>query len=500
MPYEWFLALEQAEGRELFSSPGHMSRLGFLVDPPHPRYNPHGLPVGFAKKTLALDKGIHACWKGNWVGFGCAACHTGQVNYRGYQIRIIGGPAHHDIESFQASLGQAISALGSSDSKFARFVQSVRELDQQVAPEALATALKCYTQYVRANRSFVEMAQSLAAEVPTASGLARLDAHERNFNLFLAGPLAETRNYVPETAPVSYPALWDTPYFDWVLYNSSIRQPLARNIIEALGVQAPIDHTTIFTEKVVHSLNLESIVEGQRAVMDLMSPPWPEEILGAIDKERAARGAKIYAQQCSSCHAVLERTQHSEVGAIANKDREITVPVFPIEQIGTDPRQATTFARRLANLSKVGGPAELSSFAAGQLVTEKIATQWTSKSPENASRAAEINLGRPNEFRGVLQYRARPLNGIWATAPYLHNGSVPNLRELLMPTVQRSKVLYIGNWDFDPVNVGYETASPFPGATLLDTRLPGNSNAGHEFGADLTDTDRAALIEYLKSL
>jgi len=58
----------------------------------------------------------------------------------------------------------------------------------------------------------------------------------------------------------------------------------------------------------------------------------------------------------------------------------------------------------------------------------------------------------------------------------------------------------MGNWDFDPVNVGYETSSPFAGATLLDTRLPGNSNSGHEFGTDLNDADRAALIEYLKTL
>jgi len=267
-----------------------------------------------------------------------------------------------------------------------------------------------------------------------------------------------------------------------------------------LGVQAPIDHASIFTDRIVHALNLENIVEGQRAVMDLTSPLWPEEILGGIEREMAARGAEIYDQQCSSCHALIDRNQHSRVGAAADTKREIAVPVIPLERIGTDPRQAATFARRMANLSKVGGPVEISSFAAGQLVTEKIVTQWISQSPDNASSAAEINQGRPNEFRGLLHYRARPLNGIWATAPYLHNGSVPNLRELLMPAAQRSKVLYMGNWDFDPVNVGYETASPFPGATLLDTRIPGNSNAGHEFGIDLNEADRMALIEFLKSL
>src|SRR5918995_5302148 len=125
VPYEWFLALEQGEGQELFSAPGHMSRLGFFVDPPHPEYNPDGLPVGFAKRELALDRGIYGCWTGNWVGFACAACHTGQVNYRGYQIRIEGGAAHHDIETFQARFGEAINALASSETKFARFARRV---------------------------------------------------------------------------------------------------------------------------------------------------------------------------------------------------------------------------------------------------------------------------------------------------------------------------------------------------------------------------------------
>ena len=504
-PYEWLLALEQAEGQELFSAPGHMSRLGFLVSPPNPEYNPDGLPVGFAKRELALDRGIYACWKGNWVGFGCAACHTGQVNYRGYQIRIEGGAAHHDIEAFQAQFGEAINALASSETKFARFARQLLGKGVGGTPEALAGAFRCYAENLRKNRSFFEAAQAGASELPTASGFGRLDAHERGVNLFLAAPLGEARNYVPETAPVSFPAIWDTPYFDWVLYNAAIRQPLARNVIEALGVQAPIDPATIFTDQVIHGVNVGNIAKGQRAVMDLMSPQWPEDILGPINKEMATRGAEVYQDQCAGCHAVIDRTAHAPSGATANgADYKIEIPTIPLDKIGTDPRQAATFAERTVNLSKIGGPAEIPSFQAGQVVTEKIVNQWIEESDENAKLAAEVDQGRPNEFRGKvggdLVYRVRPLNGIWATAPYLHNGSVPNLVELLMPASRRSKVLYMGNWDFDPVRVGYETGSPFPGASILDTRLPGNSNAGHELGTGISDADKAALIEYLKTL
>jgi hypothetical protein len=135
-----------------------------------------------------------------------------------------------------------------------------------------------------------------------------------------------------------------------------------------------------------------------------------------------------------------------------------------LNTIGTDPRQAATFEKRKVSLEKINGPSEISSYKAGELVTGKIVNQWIDESPANAARAKEVDRGRPNEFRAPLAYRARPLNGIWATAPYLHNGSVPSLHELLLPVEQRKKVFYIGNWEFNPETVGFETDSPFAGS------------------------------------
>ena len=68
-----------------------------------------------------------------------------------------------------------------------------------------------------------------------------------------------------------------------------------------------------------------------------------------------------------------------------------------------------------------------------------------------------------------------PLDGIWATAPYLHNGSVPTLRALLAPPDQRPKTFYVGSRDFDPVNVGYDITAG-PDRFLFDTSIPGNRN------------------------
>jgi hypothetical protein len=99
-------------------------------------------------------------------------------------------------------------------------------------------------------------------------------------------------------------------------------------------------------------------------------------------------------------------------------------------------------------------------------------------------------------------------DGIWATPPYLHNGSVPSLYELLIPAKDRPKKFFIGR-EFDPVKVGVDTTGN-SGKFLFDTALVGNSNAGHSFesaprgkgviGRLLTDEERWAIIEYLKSI
>jgi hypothetical protein len=135
----------------------------------------------------------------------------------------------------------------------------------------------------------------------------------------------------------------------------------------------------------------------------------------------------------------------------------------------------------------------------------------------------EKNLHYPEKN---LHYRARPLNGVWATAPYLHNGSVPSLWWMLVPAAERPKQFCMGFRDFDPEQVGFRVeANEAPkckaGETLFSATPPGspldgNSNLGHSFEAPpgesehehkegvigrlLSDEERKDLIEYLKTL
>ena len=124
-------------------------------------------------------------------------------------------------------------------------------------------------------------------------------------------------------------------------------------------------------------------------------------------------------------------------------------------------------------------------------------------------------LDLPQEVPG---YKPRPLEGVWATPPFLHNGSVPNLYELLSPVEERSARFFVGRREFDPVKAGYVT-DPLSGSGgfWFDTSLDGNRNIGHEFrrgwvpydeknpvpakgvlGPELTPVQRLEIIEYLK--
>jgi len=115
------------------------------------------------------------------------------------------------------------------------------------------------------------------------------------------------------------------------------------------------------------------------------------------------------------------------------------------------------------------------------------------RSPTENAPATAVLPGATASFG----YKARPLNGIWATAPYLHNGSVPNLTELLKPHSNRKKQFHVGSTAYDTKNVGFVDDQSFP---VFDTSVEGNSNTGHEFGANLTQQQKLDLIEYLKSL
>jgi len=175
-----------------------------------------------------------------------------------------------------------------------------------------------------------------------------------------------------------------------------------------------------------------------------------------------------------------------------------------LDFIGTDPRQATDFMNRKASSGDLG-KGVVSASVGLDLVTRGIADRFFRLQKISAEDQIVWAGGRDPadpRIRAELIYKARPLNGIWAVAPYLHNGSVPTLRDLLKPAADRPKVFFRGYDLYDPIDVGFVSQGPEAQrtGTRLDVTSKSGGNQGHEFGTDLLAKDKDALLEYLKTL
>ncbi|MGB8478820.1 MAG: di-heme-cytochrome C peroxidase, partial [Acidobacteriaceae bacterium] len=354
-----------------------------------------------------------------------------------------------------------------------------------------------------------------------------LDALNRIGNAVFAIDLKNPANFVGTSAPVHFPRIWNASWFEWVQYNGAIQQPMTRNAGEALGVFAQVNLTDgshdLFSSRVqVKTLyEIEQLLAGtqppdaQSGFSGLASPKWPANVLPPINADLAAKGAVLYKNLCQGCH--MPPVTDAEFWTSARwlppnsaGERYLNLKQIDIKHIGTDPAQAEDMKnRRVVTPRSLEITSDEFGAALGQVV-ELTLNHWynSQRPPISEALREQMNGHRPNGIRAPLSYKVRPLNGIWATPPYLHNGSVPNLYALLSPVQGRPRKFYLGNREYDPVNVGYRV-DKFPGAFVFDTTIRGNSNAGHEFtnnpnkpgviGRQLTPDERRALIEYLKT-
>jgi mono/diheme cytochrome c family protein len=185
----------------------------------------------------------------------------------------------------------------------------------------------------------------------------------------------------------------------------------------------------------------------------LRNKPAPKYPL-AIEQTRAATGQAVFDRECASCHASAR-----------------TGTPIPLAEVGTNPDRIQTWGKEYA--------------IEGNKVVGRMGIE----------RKGLVEAP-------LIGYTAQYLDGIWLRAPYLHNGSVPTLADLLRPVDQRPAVFYRGYDLYDPVNVGFVSSGPEAEkvGTRFDVRQRGNGNGGHTFGATLPAGDKESLIEYLKTL
>ena len=512
-PLDWFLALEQPQLLGIGAAPrflesDYIGRFGFLPNP-NTDYNPHGLPVGLAIDSDFVDQTTKE--RQTVVGQTCAACHSGQINYRGVGLRVDGGPANVNLIRFYKELGFALVFSRYLPLRFERFARAV--LGEDYNPERKKSLKAALDRQIRRVRAL----GALEKYYPTTEGPGRLDALARIGNFVFGTDMDDDANFRVGDAPVSFPPLWDAPWFSWVQYNGAIRQPMMRNVSEALGVYASVDlvnREDLFDSTVaVQNLHeMEMRLSGPEPYAGLRSPRWPENVLGPIHRESAEKGKELYRAHCQRCH--LPAIDSGELTAPeyweepnAWGQRYLKVPLIPVEVIGTDPHLVNNWTSRTASAKSLGFE-EVEGGVGLQAISRAVAKKTYDRLGLTEAERAAWNGYRDDDVQALLAYKARPLNGVWATAPYLHNGSVPNLYEMLLPADRRSKTFYAGSRELDPVRVGFEVKK-FPGGFFFDTETRGNSNAGHEFkdaplgagviGPELTDQERWSIIEYLKS-
>jgi len=577
MPLKWLMALEQPVLTPLpvgrFAARDYLARYGFIYESDQPAPGEPDLPIGWA-----IDENYVAKYDTPpvetptpMVGLSCAACHSNRIDIEGPDGRmrgvlIEGGSAMIDLGSLEQAVGKALGYTWALPPRFARFARNVLGVD---VPDSDPRKQKLRNDL---NAAMTVVTKRAAEELEygrLSGGFSRTDALARIGNRVFG--LVSDENLIKTDAPVNFPQLWDTPWFDWVQYNASVRTPMARNIGESLGVGAVINLTEPQLGLYDSTVNVEGLhlledwLGGENPFEGLQPPRWDDMVKAvfggpagensdfAIRPERVRAGEILYAHICQRCHlpprdrlkADLAKgtfTHFTDPDPGSGK-RFLKVKVVDLNVIGTDPNQAINFFRRHAvapepnvkaqSASQYGsswyGSAWVNAGYPGEAWSATISgatglfqiTSFVRKKkyqelgllPETPQPAPKKGNDDPvrqkrlqyDRYRSVapeldfgdvaaivsgqnmeqviaanLGYKSHPLAGIWATPPYLHNSSVPNLYQMLVPAARRLAKFYLGSTRFDPKHVGYETHQ-FPAAFEMDTTKPGNRNTGHEF-------------------
>jgi len=397
------------------------------------------LPIGVSRRRrLGIDQ----------VGLNCAVCHSATVRDQpGAPPRtVLGMPAQQlDLQGLvEFVLDCTLDNRLTADAIRGRLPKTggPSRFERLLLRFGLIDRLKLQTLALR-NR----MAPILGEAVPRW-GRGRVDT----FNPYKAIQFNWDLRRLPRHELIGasdYPSLWhqaprEGMQLHWDGDNDSVDE---RNLSAALGAgvtPVTVDHA------------------GLKRVRDWIWTLPPPRYPYPIDQARANRGAPLYATHCLDCHGDHRFRDGVTSGSKVGR-------VVPIHEIGTDRHRldSYTFA-----------------FAANQYGLY----------PDSQYRFTH--------FRKTNGYANHPLDGIWLRAPYLHNGSVPTLRDLLESPERRPAVFYRGNNLFDQTKIGFVSGSAAADGQVFsryDTAVPGNGNGGHVYGTSLSDADKDAIVEYMKT-
>lgn len=506
IPLAWMRALKTSDGKPFLWD--GLARYGYLPNPD----NSAGLPIGFMAAGPAGRQD---------VGMNCSACHTRQIVVDGKEYRIDGGPALVDFQAFLTDLVNSVGRVLANDAAFAQFAAAVPGAGPGLKNDVSQWYLR---EHSLASRAFDDVNW----------GLGRLDAVGLIFDRVVGMDIGPPPTYLiesniqPADAPNRYPFLWNAPKQDrtqWPGFakNGSDTLALVRNLGQIYGVFGIVrprndnGRVDFLTGNATDWTGLERL---EQLVKKIGAPKWP----WTVNRPLAAQGKALYQANCSSCHA--------------ERMGPVRFPLnftwaTPLQDVGTDSRQYQILARTAKSgvlegaTPPFGKPIAPTATAFSLLGVTVIGTlvqhftgvkifeygkdtpEATPAGPRLPSQATQELLSAyvppppaAQQDEGKFKYESRVMYGIWAAAPYLHNGSVPTLADLLKPGEDRPKRFKMGR-RYDTALVGLardQGDSPYEIETSCEDRDSGNSRCGHEFGTSLSDAEKRALLEYMKTL
>ena len=347
--------------------------------------------------------------------------------------------------------GQLVVGLGAADADFTSSQQDA-ELDTALSLVTDPTEKAEMQRFLDRMHAIEPYTQPATIGVNPADNLTAVLMAHRDPATLAWSDTAALPLPPPQVVPVDVPPWWRMSKKHAMFYSTAGRGDHARIEMTA---------SLLCTDSVAEAAQIDAAFVDVRAWIEQSTPPpWPF----AVDSSLAARGREVYQRTCTRCHGSGD--------AYPNE-------LVPLDVVGTDPT--------LANGASQFGPPYVAWFAQ---------SFW----------------GQMSRLEPQPGYIAPPLDGIWATAPYFHNGSVPTL-EAVLSSKERPKFWVrtsFDSTDYDTAKVGWNYTALAHGQSaqqtqaenvvIYDTTLPGYGNGGHTFGDALSDADRKALIEYLKTL
>jgi hypothetical protein len=460
IPYWFWVALPELFPEYLpDKKPGRgYSAFGMIYESgKDPRYD---LPIGMSMRNF---RGFDV------VYLNCAVCHTGTVrDAPGGVPRIVPGMPAHTFDL--GAWGKFLTTIP-TDEKFTpqRLLDQINKMQDDPhrrveKPDLINRLIFRYLAAYLMRDQLLILGQRLNFINKDSWGPGRVDTFNAPKAL-LNFPMKQYADPKELVGNVDFPSIWyqgprKGMQLHWDGNNTSVDE---RNLSAAFGTGA-----------YPPTLDVDLVLRTAKWLETAKPLAYPYPIDGSL----AAQGQHLYEQYCTRCHGTREPPFRHE----PPQANELVGTVVPIEKIGTDRWRLDSYTWVLA--------VNQSTLYAGY---EK---DWGFDPPYPQ---------RFSHFRKQPGYANSPLDGIWLRAPYLHNGSVPNLWELLKPEKERVGSFYRGNDVYDPKNVGFVSVIAEQDSHkffFFDTRQPGNGNSGHTgavYGTDLSDRDKWALIEYLKT-